>query len=71
MNAGPGPVPLHHVDSGVDSGPAGAPVLVLAGSLGSTLEMWRPQVEPLSERFRVIALDHRGHGGSPVPPGPR
>jgi 3-oxoadipate enol-lactonase len=70
MNAGHGPVPLHHVDSGVDSAPAGAPVLVLAGSLGSTLEMWRPQVEPLSERFRVIALDHRGHGGSPVPPGP-
>ncbi len=70
------PVALHHVDSGpTDDGPPGAdaqdaPVLVLAGSLGSTLEMWRPQVQPLSERFRLIRIDHRGHGGSPVPAGP-
>jgi 3-oxoadipate enol-lactonase len=59
-------VALHHVDEG----PRDAPVLVLSGSLGSTLEMWRPQVGPLTERFRVIRVDHRGHGGSPVPPGP-
>jgi 3-oxoadipate enol-lactonase len=59
-------VALHHVTSG----PADAPVLVLSGSLGSTLDMWRPQLEPLSERFRVIAVDHRGHGGSPAPAGP-
>ncbi len=56
---------LHHVDEG----PRDAPVLVLAGSLGSTLEMWRPQAS-LTGRFRVIRLDHRGHGGSPVPPPP-
>jgi 3-oxoadipate enol-lactonase len=59
-------VALHHIDEG----PRDAPVLVLAGSLGSTLEMWRPQVAPLTERFRVIRIDHRGHGHSPVPPGP-
>jgi 3-oxoadipate enol-lactonase len=59
-------VDLHHVDEG----PRDAPVLMLSGSLGSTLEMWRPQVGPLTERFRVIRVDHRGHGGSPVPPGP-
>lgn len=57
---------LHHVIEG----PADAPPLVLAGSLGSTLQMWRPQVEELSRRFRLVRLDHRGHGGSPVPPGP-
>jgi 3-oxoadipate enol-lactonase len=57
---------LHHVDEG----PRDAPVLVLSGSLGSTVEMWRPQVAPLTERFRLIRVDHRGHGGSPVPPGP-
>jgi 3-oxoadipate enol-lactonase len=60
------PVRPHHVLAG----PADAPVLVLAGSLGSTLEMWRPQVEPLSQQFRLLLIDHRGHGGSPVPPGP-
>ena len=54
----------------VDEGPRDAPPLVLSGSLGSTLEMWRPQVPALTERFRVIRIDHRGHGGSPVPEGP-
>lgn len=57
---------IHHVDEG----PREAPVLVLAGSLGSTVEMWQPQVAPLAERFRLIRVDHRGHGGSTVPPGP-
>jgi 3-oxoadipate enol-lactonase len=60
------PVALHHVVEG----PPDAPVLVLAGSLGSTLEMWRPQLPALAERFRVVRIDHRGHGGSPVPDGP-
>jgi len=54
----------------VDEGPRDAPVLMLAGSLGSTLEMWRPQVEALGDRFRIVRIDHRGHGRSPVPPGP-
>lgn len=57
---------LHHLDDG----PRDAPVIVLSGSLGSTVQMWRPQVAPLAERFRVLRVDHRGHGGSPVPPGP-
>ncbi len=60
------PVSLHHVDEG----PRHAPVLVLSGSLGSTVDMWLPQVGPLTERFRLIRIDHRGHGGSDVPPGP-
>lgn len=51
-------------------GPAGAPVLVLAGSLGSTTAMWDPQVGVLAQRFRVVRYDHRGHGGSPAPPAP-
>lgn len=66
-----GAVALHPVElHWVADGPPDAPVLVLAGSLGSTLDMWRPQVGPLSERFRLLRVDHRGHGGSPVPPGP-
>ncbi len=41
-------------------------VVVLAGSLGSTLEMWEPQVPALARRFRVLRFDHPGHGGSPL-----
>ncbi len=51
-------------------GPAGAPVLVLAGSLGSTVRMWDAQVGVLAQRFRVVRYEHRGHGGSPAGPGP-
>ena len=51
-------------------GPEGAPVLVMASSLGTTLEMWDAQAPALRERFRLVRYDHRGHGGSPVPPGP-
>jgi len=52
------------------SGPEKAPVVLLGSSLGATRAMWAPQLDVLSERFRVIAFDHRGHGGSEVPPGP-
>jgi 3-oxoadipate enol-lactonase len=58
-------VKLHYADDG----PRDAPVLLFAGSLGSTLAMWEPQLT-LAGRFRVIRVDHRGHGGSAAPPGP-
>ncbi len=51
-------------------GPEEAPVLVLSNSLGTTLGMWDEQAPALNERFRLLRYDHRGHGGSPVPPGP-
>lgn len=51
-------------------GPEDAPVLAMANSLGSTLHMWDPQAPILREHFRLLRYDHRGHGGSPVPPGP-
>ncbi|MEV7096549.1 3-oxoadipate enol-lactonase [Amycolatopsis sp. NPDC051045] len=55
----------------VVAGPADGPVVVFGGSLGSDLRMWEPQVAPLVERgFRVVRYDARGHGASPVPPGP-
>jgi 3-oxoadipate enol-lactonase len=50
-------------------GPADAPVLVLGNSLGTTVDMWRPQLSALTERYRVVRYDHRGHGRSPVPDG--
>ncbi|HEY8093754.1 MAG TPA: 3-oxoadipate enol-lactonase [Acidimicrobiales bacterium] len=51
-------------------GPAGAPVVVLGSSIGTSSAMWAPQVAALSRRYRVVRYDHRGHGDSPVPPGP-
>ncbi len=51
-------------------GPDAAPVLVLAHGLGADLSMWAPQVLPLSERFRLLRYDARGHGQSSVPAGP-
>jgi 3-oxoadipate enol-lactonase len=59
-------VEVHHVVSG----PADAPVVVLSNSLGATHRMWDAQADSLAERFRVVRYDTRGHGGSPVPPGP-
>ncbi|MGF1472120.1 MAG: 3-oxoadipate enol-lactonase [Rubrobacteraceae bacterium] len=59
-------LPLHHTLEGPDD----APVLVLSSSLGTTLRMWDPQVPVLKDRFRLLRYDHRGHGGSPAPPGP-
>ncbi len=60
-------VKLHRVVAG----PGDGPVVVFGGSLGSDVRMWEPQVAPLVERgFRVVRYDARGHGGSPVPPGP-
>jgi 3-oxoadipate enol-lactonase len=32
--------------------------------------MWAPQIELLRSHRRVLAYDHRGHGGSPAPSGP-
>ncbi|BCB87655.1 3-oxoadipate enol-lactonase [Phytohabitans suffuscus] len=51
-------------------GPADAPVLVLANSLGTTVDMWEPQLPALVERYRVVRFDTRGHGRSAAPPGP-
>jgi 3-oxoadipate enol-lactonase len=51
-------------------GPAAAPVLVLGSSLGTSGAMWQPQMAALTPHLRVLRYDHRGHGASPVPPGP-
>ena len=58
-----------HLNAVVE-GPRDAPPLVLLCSLGSTVDMWTPQRRDLAGGYRVISLDTRGHGGSPVPDGP-
>ncbi|HEY1969231.1 MAG TPA: 3-oxoadipate enol-lactonase [Pseudonocardia sp.] len=62
------PVRLHCVEDGRSGGTG--PPLLLVGSLGSTLAMWEPQVAAFGGDRRVIRVDHRGHGDSPVPAGP-
>jgi 3-oxoadipate enol-lactonase len=60
------PVAVHSLVEGEPE----APPLVFSNSLGSTLAMWDPQARALADGFRLIRYDHRGHGRSPVPPGP-
>ena len=44
-------------------GPTDAPVLMLLHGWGATADLnWHRSYERLAERYRVIALDHRGHG---------
>lgn len=52
------------------SGRSDAPLLVLAHPIGTSSTIWDPQLPALEERFRVVRYDARGHGASPVPPGP-
>lgn len=49
-------------------GPAAAPTLVFLHAIATSAELWRPQVVPLSRRFRVVRLDLPGHGGSDLLP---
>ena len=51
-------------------GPDDAPVVVFSNSLGTTGVMWDAQAAALSDRFRVLRYNARGHGGTPAPAGP-
>jgi 3-oxoadipate enol-lactonase len=48
-------------------GPNTAPLLVLSNSLGTTFELWQPQMTALTQRFRVLRYNQRGHGATPLP----
>lgn len=48
-------------------GPEGAPPLVLAHSLGTTLDLFDRVTPALAQRFRVVRYDSRGHGASTAP----
>ena len=48
-------------------GPDGAPVIAFSNSLGTTLAMWDAQADALSDRFRCLRYDTRGHGRSSTP----
>ncbi len=46
------------------------PWLLFCNSLGTDLHMWDAQAGVLSERYRVLRYDRRGHGLSSAPPVP-
>jgi pimeloyl-ACP methyl ester carboxylesterase len=46
------------------------PEVLLIGGLGDPIEAWQPQLDGLSDRYRVIAFDNRGAGRTPLPEGP-
>lgn len=51
------------------SGPEGAPWVVLANSVMTDLRIWDAQIEALTDRYRLLRFDQRGHGKSTVPGG--
>jgi 3-oxoadipate enol-lactonase len=57
---------LAYSSEGADS----APLLVLSGGLGTTTAMWDAQIPSFAQRYRVLRIDHPGHGGSPIPETP-
>lgn len=50
-------------------GPAGAPVVTLSHSLSASHAMWEPQLPALTDAYRVLRFDTRGHGASSAPSG--
>ncbi len=59
----------HHLSCQL-TGPEEAETVCLSHSLACSGIMWDPQMPVLSERFRVLRYDVRGHGGSEATPGP-
>ena len=49
---------LHYTDAGT------GPAVLLIHSMGADRTMWRDQIAAFSDRYRCIAFDCRGHGGS-------
>jgi 3-oxoadipate enol-lactonase len=50
-------------------GPEGAPWVMFSNSLATNLSLWDVQAAELSESFRVLRYDTRGHGKSDAPAG--
>jgi 3-oxoadipate enol-lactonase len=50
-------------------GPAQAPVVTMSHSLATDLSMWDPTVPALTDRFRVLRYETRGHGKTDAPKG--
>ena len=45
-------------------GPEDAPGVVMGNSLATNYSMWDDQIEVLRDKYRILRMDKRGHGGS-------
>jgi 3-oxoadipate enol-lactonase len=52
---------IHYVDAGTNA--EASPIVLIHGFPFSS-ELWKPQIELLKDKYRVIAYDIRGHGNS-------
>jgi 3-oxoadipate enol-lactonase len=59
----------HRINYRLD-GPEDGTVVMLSNSLMSNYTMWDPQMAALTQKFRVLRYDQRGHGGTETTPGP-
>jgi pimeloyl-ACP methyl ester carboxylesterase len=46
------------------------PDVLLLGGLSDPVESWQPQLDMLSDRYRLTAIDNRGAGRTPLPDRP-
>src|SRR5580692_2187104 len=53
-----------------EAGKPDRPAIVFSNSLGTDFRIWHKVVAHLSEHWRIVLYDKRGHGRSEVPPGP-
>src|SRR5215213_10026723 len=60
-----GDLTMHYEEHGQPDGPP----LVLLHVFTGTGPMWRPQFDALGARYRLLAPDLRGHGGTANPAG--
>jgi 3-oxoadipate enol-lactonase len=63
-------LPTHRLHYRIDGAPGDKPWLTFCNSLGTDLRMWEAQIANLSNDFRILRYDRRGHGlsGAPTPP---
>lgn len=52
---------INGIDISYEDHGAGLPILLSHG-FSATLQMWQPQVDGLSQKYRVVTWDMRGHG---------
>lgn len=53
-----------------ETGRKDAPAVIFANSLGTDCRLWDEMAEALSDKYRVVLYDKRGHGLSENAPGP-